>query len=270
MSARKLAIAVGILLGSSFAPGAVARAQTPEREAASREAAGDDKKTGPGKSPTPSAHDAHAHGDPSKHFRFFGSPFGHGDKDVAGGPLGDGVNKDLKTGHVVPGEEEPMSAPFIFMILNFVVLLALLSKYGRPAARKLAAERHDQIKTALDEAAKLRKQAADKLAEYESRLKAADAEIAKLVEGMRADAEADQKRILEAAERQAAQLKRDAELRIAAEIETARAALKREVTAAAAAATEKLLRERMTAADQQKLVGTFISDLQAVKREEAR
>jgi len=229
MSARELAIAVGILLASSFAPGAVARAQTPERESVSREAAGDDKKAGPGKSPIKAAHDAHAHGDPSKHFRFFGSPFGHGDKDVAGGPHGDGVNKDLKTGHAVPGEEEPMSAPFIFMILNFVVLLALLSKYGRPAARKLAAERHDQIKTALDEAAKLRKQAADKLAEYESRLKAADAEI-----------------------------------------ETARAALTREVTAAAAAATEKLLRERMTAADQQKLVGTFISDLQAVKREEAR
>jgi F-type H+-transporting ATPase subunit b len=163
-----------------------------------------------------------------------------------------------------------MSAPFIFMILNFVVLLALLSKFGRPAARKLAAERHDQIKTALDEAAKLRKQAADKLAEYEAKLKAADAEIKELVEGMRVQAEADKKRILETAERQAALMKRDAELRIAAEIETARAALTREVTAAAAAATEKLLREKMTAADQQKLVGSFIGDLQGATRKEAR
>jgi F-type H+-transporting ATPase subunit b len=88
---------------------------------------------------------------------------------------------------------------------------------------------------------------------------------------MRADAEADKKRILEAAERQAAQMKRDAELRIAAEIETARAVLTREVTAAATAATEQILREKLTAADQQKLVGAFIGDLQgAASRKEAR
>jgi F0F1-type ATP synthase membrane subunit b/b' len=57
-------------------------------------------------------------------------------------------------------------------------------------------------------------------------------------------------------------MKRDAELRIAAEIELARALLTREVTAASAAATEKLLREKMTAGDQQTLVGAFISDVQ--------
>ena len=160
-----------------------------------------------------------------------------------------------------------MSAPFIFMVLNFVVLLALLARYGGPAARKIAADRHDQIKSALDEAERLRKQAAAKLAEYEGKLKAADAEIAKLVEDMRAAAEADRDRIRQSAERQAAQMKRDAELRIAAEIETARAQLTREVTAAAAAATEKLLRERMTAADHQQQIGAFIHDLQAARKE---
>jgi F0F1-type ATP synthase membrane subunit b/b' len=213
----------------------------------------------------PNAHDAEEH-DPSKHFNFLGfqpgNVFDYRGKDEYGGVYGDGKMVDPATGHVV-NEEEPASPPFIFMLFNFAVLLALLAWKGRPIARQVAAERHDLIKTALDEAAKLRQQAADKLAQYETRLKDADKQIQALVEGMRIDAENDKKRILAAAEVQAAQMKRDAEQRIAAEIEYARAQLTREVTAAAATATEKLLREKMTAGDQQNLVSAFITDVQS-------
>jgi F-type H+-transporting ATPase subunit b len=201
--------------------------------------------------------------DPTTWFRFFGNPFGHYGKDVAGGKFGDGVQLDPKTGvEEKTPEEEPMSPPFIFMVLNFVLLLWILAKYGKPPIQKLAADRHDQIKSALEEAAKLRQQAADKLDEYQGKLKQADSEITKMVEGMRADAEADKKRILENAERQAVQMKRDAETRIAAEIELARTVLTREVTAAAIAATEQLLREKMTSADHQQVIGTFIAGVQ--------
>ena len=212
---------------------------------------------------------AHAgHHDPTQQFNFFG--MGYRGKDVYGGPLGDGKMVDPKTGEVVrdshhpekKAEEEPMSPPFVFMVLNFLLLMALLVWKGGPVVRKLAADRHDQIKTALDEAAKLRQQAADKLAEYEGKLKDADTQIKTMVDGMKKDADAEKARILEAADRQAAQMKRDAETRIAAEIELARAQLTREVTAAAAAATEKLLREKMQPADQAKLVGNFISNVQ--------
>jgi F-type H+-transporting ATPase subunit b len=217
--------------------------------------------------PTAGAGHAAGHGeehhlDASQFFNFFGMDYRG--KDQTGGPFGDGVMTDPHTGAVLD-EEEPKSAPFVFMVLNFAILLGLIAWKGRPIANKLAVDRHHEIKTALDEAAKLRQQAAAKLAEYDKRLTAADAEIKALVDGIRADAEADHKRILAAAETQAAQMKRDAELRIAAEIETARAALLREVTTAAAAATEQLLREKMTAADQQKLIGGFITDLKSSK-----
>jgi F-type H+-transporting ATPase subunit b len=204
--------------------------------------------------------------DPSKHFNYIGIQPGHlfdyRGKDELGGPLGDGKMTDPATGQTVR-EEEPASPPFVFVLVNFAILLALLLKVGWPMAQKTARERHDLIKTALDEAARLRQQAADKLADYEARLKAADAEIKQLVDGMRADADKEKQRILAAAEAQAAQMARDAEQRIAAEIELARAQLTREVTAAAAAATEKLLREKLTAGDQQKLVAGFITDIQA-------
>ncbi|HSS02089.1 MAG TPA: ATP synthase F0 subunit B [Kofleriaceae bacterium] len=243
-----------------------------EADRASKAAAGDSENpTGPGTEHHAEAagpgHETaeHEEGDPSKHFNFFGLQPGHlfdyMGKDELGGKFGDNKMTDPESGHVIP-EEEPASPPFVFMLLNFALLLGLLAWKAAPLGRKTAEERHDLIKSALDEAAKLRQQAADKLAEYEKRLKSADAEIAQLVQGMRADAEADKRRILAAAETQAAQMKRDAELRIAAEIETARAQLTREVTAAAAAATEKILREKMTPSDQQNLVSSFLADVQ--------
>ena len=266
-----LVLALGLGLGLGAAPAFAQTAddrKTEEAERATHNAPGDSESaSGPGT-------EHHAEGgnaadeeepDPTKHFNFFGFESGHLfdyiGKDEYGGKFGDGVMVEPETQRVIH-EEEPASPPFIFMLLNFALLLGLLAWKGAPVAQKVAEERHDLIKTALDEAAKLRKQAADKLADYEARLKDADEQIKQLVEGMRVDAKNEEARILAAAEALAAQMKRDAELRIAAEIELARAQLTREVTAAAASATEQLLREKMTASDQQTLVGAFITGVQ--------
>lgn len=206
--------------------------------------------------------------DPSAHFNFFS--FGYGGKDELGGKFGDGVMVDPATGEVErghdgrPEEEEAMSPPFILMLVNFGLMLFILAKFGGPAARKTAEDRSDQIKTALEEAARLRQEAAAKLADYEARLKDSDAQITKLVADMRADAEAEKARIVAAAEAQAKALQRDAEQRIAAEIELARAALTREVALAATGAAEQLLRGKATGADHGRLVDGFLTDLQAV------
>jgi F-type H+-transporting ATPase subunit b len=227
--------------------------------------------SGPGSEHHPGDHD------PSRHFNFATHWFDYKKYDEYGGKFGDGEMRDKNgnvvmevdeaTGKLKPAEEEPMSAPFLFMLLNFGLLLVILGKYGGPVARGIAQERHDTIKTALDEAARLRDQAQQKLTEYETRIKDVDAEVKKLVDGIRADAEADKKRILEAASLQAAQMKRDAEARIAAEIELARHQLTKEVTAAAAGATEKLLRDKLTTDDQNKLVNTFIANVSSTRPE---
>lgn len=206
------------------------------------------------------AHAAHGgHEDPTKHFNFFS--IGYRGKDVAGGKMGDGKLGDepLAPGH----EEEPMSAPFVLMLLNFGILLVILAKLGGPAAKKMAETRSDEIKGALDEAAKLRKQASAKLEEYNAKLAASEAEMEALLKGMRADAEADKARILANAEALAAATKRDAEARIAAEIQRARAELAKEVALAASAAAEKLLREKINPNDHNALVDGFIRDVEA-------
>jgi F-type H+-transporting ATPase subunit b len=231
--------------------------------------------------PTPS--------DPTEHFNWIGvkkpgSLFDYLGKDEYGGKFGDGVmNKggdpdgpviteskeeiDPASGKshrvVEKAEEEPASPPFVFMLLNFGIFLLILGKTLWPAGQKMSRERHDQIKNALDDARQLREQAEKKLAEYEARIKGVDSEVKKIIDDIRAAAEEDKKRILESADRQAKQMKHDAEQRIAAEIETARHQLAKEVAAAAATATEKLLRDKTTPDDQRKLVGNFISGMGA-------
>lgn len=258
---RRTLLSITISLSVIFGLGAVAHAQ--EREPARTEDT--DAHGIESSGPTDPSKDVHAttehgahghHEDPSKTFNFF--HLNYWGKDRYGGKYGDNVEGP----HNAP--EEKMSAPFVLMVVNFGLLLIILAKFGGPAVNKMAQERSDQIKVALDEATALRNKAASKLAEYESRLAEADAEISKMVDGMRSDAATEKQRILDAAAASAAALERDAELRIAAEIERARQELRNEVTAAAVAAAEKVLAQKTSAADQTKLFEQFIGDMQQV------
>ena len=159
-----------------------------------------------------------------------------------------------------------MSGPFAFMVINFGILLVLLGKFGGPVARKMAETRSDEIKKALDEAAKLRKAASDKLDEYSAKLGAAQAEMATMLTNMRADAETEKQRIMANAEAQAIAVQKDAEIRIAAEIDRARVELAREVAIAAAGAAEKLLLAKTTSADHTTMVAAFVEDVESAAR----
>jgi F-type H+-transporting ATPase subunit b len=255
--------APALVLALAAAPAAAQHAEQPEHGDVQEAAEG-----APAHAEADGAHGAHhGHHDPSQDFNFVDGigpnvvsmPWKH--QDTAGGPLGDGKQGEHE---LAAGEaERPRNAPFTLLVFNFAVLLLILWKWGAPAARNAAETRSDQIKTALDEAARLRDQAKAKLEEYNGKLKAAQAEIDALVAGLRKDAESDKQRILANADIQAKALQRDADERIAAEIGRARTELQREVTAAAVAVAEKLLRERTTPADQAKLVDGFIHDISA-------
>lgn len=202
--------------------------------------------------PQPEAHGAHGahgggHGDPTAHYNW--TDIGYASKDAEGGPLEQG--------------DAPMSPPFVLMLVNFGIVLALFGWLVMPRLNRFLGSRHRTIKEALDESARLREEARAKLDEYTTRVKDAEREMEQMLTDMRADAEAEKKRILADAEAQAEALKRDAENRIAAEIERARAQLEREVVAVAATVADKLIREKATGDDQVALVNTFIAEVQA-------
>lgn len=256
-----LALLVGSTTTASAQPTNPPAGENPSKDAAGHRIAGEDDREHANTNVSTHEEELEAPVDPTTHFNFFSIHFNG--KDEYGGVFGDGKETD-QAGRTYT-EEEPMSAPFILALLNFAILLVLIAKYGAPLARKTAQERHDLIKTALDDAAKLRAQAEAKLADYDKRIQNVDTEIKALVDGIRADADADKARILAQAEAQSQQMKRDAEIRIAAEILLARATLTREITVAATKATETLVQQKLTPTDQDQLVGQFITDMAANK-----
>ena len=172
---------------------------------------------------------------------------GYGDKDIAGGTLEKG--------------EPKMPPPTIFAIINFCLFAGLLVWKAAPPIKKFVQQRHITIKEALEESARLREEAKQKLDEYSEKIANVNAEVDELLAGIRADAEAERERIIAEAEAQAEALKRDAEARIAADLARARRELELEIIAAATAAAERLIREKATLSDQHKLIDTFISGI---------
>lgn len=193
-------------------------------------------------------------GDPTEHFNW--TELDYKNKDFAGGELHEG--------------EPAMSPPMILMLINFGIVLFIIGWKVRPPVMRYVRNRHDSIKEALDEAARLRAEAKQKLDEYTEKVSEAEAEVDKMLREIRADAEAEKQRIIADAEAQAEALKRDAEARIAAEIDRARVALEREVVSVAIAAAEKMIREQATTADQTRLIDTFIGDVQTSASEQER
>ncbi len=175
--------------------------------------------------------------------------FGYGDKTV----------KDEY------GNEVAMTPPLILAIFNFLVFVGILYWKAGPALRKYLAERHESIKGALEEAAKLQAEAKEKLAEYSARIADADKEVDALIKEIRDEAEVERKRIVDDAERQAAQMKKDANDRIEAEFLAARRQLEREVVAKATATAEKLLKDKTTNTDHSALFTGFIANLKSGK-----
>lgn len=171
-----------------------------------------------------------------------------------------GKGKDVHGGELHPAEEG-MPPGLLFALVNFAVFLGLLVKFVGPKLAKALRVRHDLVKSQLAESARLRQEARDKLEDYNKRIAGVDAEIAKLLADIRADAEAEKQVILEQARVQSEAMKKDAERRIESEIARARQTLEREVVAASIAAAEKILRERTTADDQARMFDGFVDTL---------
>lgn len=168
--------------------------------------------------------------------------------------------KNIHGGPLKPGEE-PMPPGYLFALLNFAVFLVLLVKFAGPKTVAYLRSRHDLVRNQLEEAARLRREAEDKLAQYEKRIASVDAEVASLMAEIRAESEAEREQILAQAKAQAKALETEAARRVDSEIARARLLLEQEVLTAAVAAAEKVLRERTEPADQARLFDDFVATL---------
>jgi F-type H+-transporting ATPase subunit b len=147
-------------------------------------------------------------------------------------------------------------------ILNFSVLVFILVKFGGGAINKMLRGRHEQLKADLASAAELRSAAEAKLKKQEARLSSLENEIAEMRRNLKAEAEAEKVRLIAASEERAARIKAETAFLIEQQVRDADLRLRRESADAALKIAEEILKRSIGAADQQRLVETFVGDVE--------
>jgi F-type H+-transporting ATPase subunit b len=148
-------------------------------------------------------------------------------------------------------------------LLNFAVLIFVLVKFGGPAIGKALAARHQQLKADLAAASAARAEAEARLAEQEARLSALEQEIEGIRTGVKAEAEAEKARLIALAEERAKRIREETTFVLDQQVKEAEERLRREVALAAVTLAEQMVKKSLGAADQQRMVDTFVTDVAA-------
>lgn len=151
--------------------------------------------------------------------------------------------------------------PFGALLLNSALLFGLLYHFGRKPVAEALKRRKRNIMHGMDEAARMREEAEDRLADYEEKLERIEEEIVRVTREMREAGEAERERILKEARERHARMERDARLLIEQETKEARALLLRETVRAAIRSAEERLTQQITPADQQRLADEYLAGL---------
>jgi F-type H+-transporting ATPase subunit b len=145
-------------------------------------------------------------------------------------------------------------------LLNFAVLAGILGWFGGKAINKALVTRHDQLKADLVAASEARASAERRAAEQETRLGSLESEIAGLRAGIKQEAEAEKQKLIAAAEERGKRIGEETKFLLDQQVKQAEASLRREVAEAAVKIAEQLVTRSFGAADQQRLVDTFVND----------
>jgi F-type H+-transporting ATPase subunit b len=151
---------------------------------------------------------------------------------------------------------------FAFQLLNFGVLVFLLVKFGGGAINKSLKARHEQMKTDLDEANRLKKEAEARLAEQDQRLGSLEQELQRLRASLADEAKHEEQKLLAAAEERAQRVKDETKFLLAQQVKEAELRFRGEVAAAAVRIAEELVKKSLLPDDEQRLAQAFVTELE--------
>ncbi len=155
----------------------------------------------------------------------------------------------------------PTTGLMIWTLVTFVVVLIVLKKYAFTPIQQMIDQRRVAITADLDAAEKARGEAQAALAEYREQLAEARKEAARIVEDARRVGEERRVADVAALEAETVRLKEQAKAEIAAETRQALADLKQHVAELTMAATEKVVRARLDAGEQKRLIEDALADV---------
>lgn len=158
-----------------------------------------------------------------------------------------------------------LNATLIAQIINFLLLVFILSKVAYKPLMKALADRQAKISANLNSAEEERVEAARLKVEYQQQLAAARTQAQAIVEKAMRLAEQSKEEILEEARSENARLLKVAQEEIARERDQALAQLRKEVVTLSMAAATKLVGQNMDTENNAKLVADFINQLDEQK-----
>ncbi len=161
--------------------------------------------------------------------------------------------------------EEPgiinLNVTTLIQAVNFLILVALLSRFMFTPLKNFLKERAAGIEKALAEAKLAREAAAKAQEEYRAQVVATQREAAALREQAQREVEAERQRLLKASRDEAQRMVEEARAAIEMETKRARATLRDEVVTLSLAAAERLLSRTMTSDDQKRLAEQYVREL---------
>ena len=175
-------------------------------------------------------------------------------------PPGFAMGAEEAAKHAEPGIVN-LNITILIQVINFLILIALLSRFLFAPLKKFLADRAEGIEKALAEARLARESAARAQEEHRAQVLATQREAAALREQAQREVEAERQRLMKASRDEAQRMVAEAKAAIEMETKRARAALREEVVALSLAAAERLLGRSMTGDDQKRLVEQYVRDL---------
>ena len=162
--------------------------------------------------------------------------------------------------HAEPGIVN-LNITTLIQVVNFLILIALLSRFLFAPLKKFLAERAEGIEKSLAEARLAHEAAVKAQEEYRAQILATQREAAALREQAQREVEAERQRLMKASRDEAQRVLDEAKAAIEMETRRARATLREEVVTLSLAAAERLLGRSMTGEDQKRLGEQYVREL---------
>lgn len=150
---------------------------------------------------------------------------------------------------------------FVWSLLTFLVLVAMLYKFAFNPLMKLQKKRQDEIHQAIRDAERLRDEAQELLANYKRQLAEARQEAENILDRARKLGEASKAEVLEEARVQAEATLAKARRQIERDTSLALEKIRAEVADLTIAATERVARMRLSGEDQLRLIQEAINEI---------
>lgn len=158
--------------------------------------------------------------------------------------------------------EEHGLSPVIWHAANLLVFLFILSKFLGPQLREFLFQRRKTIESQLDEARQLMASAQARDEEWRGKLEGLKAEGERIISAASELGRVERERILELAGKQAERIRGDAERAAAQEVARAKSQLRDEAVRLAMILAERLVKENVNEADQERLVEEYLSSME--------